>query len=144
MAFHFYTMGQKNKRIAWISKATLTFLGYFKWEKNYPSVRVPTNRNDAPRVWYVRTRTTGQKQELNFSHLICRNTNGIKVIMYTTLILSTLLTAYKKLNNLKGYKIPKLSFALEMEEQLIKYIIELYGGNPNQPPKNKNSFWNTT
>ena len=64
--------------------------------------------------------------------------------MYTTLILSTLLTAYKKLNNLKGYKIPKLSFALEMEEQLIKYVIELYGGNPNQPTKSKNSFWNTT
>lgn len=84
------------------------------------------------------------KQELNFSHLICRNTNGIRVVFYTTLILSILLTAYKKLNNLKGYKIPKLSFALELEEELIKYLIELYGGNPNQPPKGKGSFGDTT
>ena len=84
------------------------------------------------------------KQELNFSHLICRNANGIRVVFYTTLILSILLTAYKKLNNLKGYKLTKLSFALELEEELIKYLIEIYGGNPNQNPKNKTSFWNST
>jgi hypothetical protein len=49
------------------------------------------------------------KQNLNFSHLLSRNENGVKVIMYMTLITAILLIVYKKLNDLKGYKIPKLT-----------------------------------
>ncbi|QYS85995.1 IS4 family transposase [Flavobacterium oreochromis] len=72
------------------------------------------------------------KQNLNFSHLISRNLNGIKVVMYMTLIMAILLTVYKKLNNLKGYKIPKLKFANELEVLIIKDIVEKCGENPNQ------------
>lgn len=36
------------------------------------------------------------KQELNFSHLINRSENGIKVMLYATLIAATLLLVYKK------------------------------------------------
>ncbi len=72
------------------------------------------------------------KQNLNFNHLISRNLNGIKVVMYMTLIMAILLTVYKKLNNLKGYKIPKLKFAKELEVLIIKDIVEKCGGNPNQ------------
>lgn len=72
------------------------------------------------------------KQNLNFSHLITRNTNGIRVVMYMTLITAILLTVYKKLNELKGYKIPKLKFANELEVLIIKDIVEKCGGNPNQ------------
>jgi len=54
------------------------------------------------------------------------------VVLYATLIQSILLTVYKKLNNLKGYKIPKLKFSLELEEEIINYLIILYGGNHNK------------
>jgi hypothetical protein len=43
-----------------------------------------------------------------------------------------LLTAYKELNNLKGYKILKIKFVLELEEELLKEIITLCGGDPNK------------
>lgn len=72
------------------------------------------------------------KQNLNFSHLLTRDVNGIKVVMYMTLIMAILLTVYKKLNDLKGYKIPKLKFANELEVLIIKDIVERCGGNPNQ------------
>jgi hypothetical protein len=72
------------------------------------------------------------KQNLNFSHLLSRNTNGVKVIMYMTLITSILLIVYKKLNELKGYKIPKLKFAQELEVLIIKDIVEKCGGNPEK------------
>lgn len=72
------------------------------------------------------------KQNLNFSHLLSRNTNGVKVIMYMTLITAILLIVYKKLNDLKGYKIPKLKFAQELEVLIIKDIVKKCGGNPNK------------
>jgi hypothetical protein len=39
---------------------------------------------------------------------------------------------YKKMNNLKGYKIPKLKFANELEVLIIKDIVQRCGGNPSQ------------
>lgn len=72
------------------------------------------------------------KQNLNFSHLLSRNINGVKVIMYMTLITSILLIVYKKLNDLKGHKIPKLKFAQELEILIIKDIVEKCGGDPNK------------
>lgn len=84
------------------------------------------------------------KQELNFSHLLSRNENGIKVVLYTTLILSILLTVYKKQNKLKGYKIPKLKFSLELEEEIMKYLIRIHGGKINEKNTNTDAFWNTS
>lgn len=72
------------------------------------------------------------KQLLNFKHLISRNENGIKVVLYVTMIASILLTAYKKLNRLTGYKIPKLKFSNELENEIVKELIRLYGGNPEK------------
>jgi hypothetical protein len=72
------------------------------------------------------------KQNLNFSHLLSRNENGVKVIMYMTLITAILLIVYKKLNDLKGYKIPKLKFVQELEVLIIKDIVEKCGGNPDK------------
>jgi hypothetical protein len=72
------------------------------------------------------------KQNLNFSHLLSRNVNGVKVVMYMTLITAILLVVYKKLNDLKGYKIAKLKFAQELEVLIIKDIVEKCGGDPNK------------
>lgn len=70
------------------------------------------------------------KQELNFTHLISRNENGIKVMLYITLTLAIFLTVYKKLNSLEGYKIPKIQFAKELELEIIKDIVVMCGGDP--------------
>lgn len=74
------------------------------------------------------------KQELNLSHLISRDINGIKITLYLTLILAILLTVYKETNNLKGYKIPKLKFSQEIEYELMKQVVILCGGDPSKIP----------
>lgn len=79
------------------------------------------------------------KQHLNMKHLVCRTPNGIKVMIYMTLILAMLLMVYKKLNKIKGYKIAKLQFELELETEVIKTIVELCGGNPDRAPHIFNS-----
>jgi IS4 transposase len=70
------------------------------------------------------------KQQLNFSHLLSRNENGIKVVLYMTLIAAILLTAFKNANKLKGYKIPKIKLANQLEALIIEDIVVLCGGNP--------------
>lgn len=80
------------------------------------------------------------KQELNFSHLISRSKNGIQVMLYVTMILAILLTVYKKKNKLKGFKLVKLKFANELETELIKHIVIICGGNPDNPLI-KSAFW---
>jgi transposase len=70
------------------------------------------------------------KQELNFSHLISVNENGIKIILYMTLILAMLILIYKKINDF-GYKTAKRRFAMELEYIIDDYMIEQSGGDPN-------------
>jgi IS4 transposase len=57
------------------------------------------------------------KQELNFKHYFSRKWNGIQVMTYIILIASILLLAYIKLNKLKGYKIPKIKFCNELQNE---------------------------
>lgn len=70
------------------------------------------------------------KQELNFSHLISVNENGIKILLYMTLILAMLILIYKKINGF-GYKTAKRRFAMELEEIIDDYLIQYCGGDPN-------------
>jgi Transposase DDE domain len=82
------------------------------------------------------------KQELNFSHLLSRSINGIKTVLYVRMVLSILILAYKKLNQIKSTKSAKQQFALELETELMKYIVRLYGGDPDKPIlNNPNPFW---
>lgn len=46
------------------------------------------------------------KQELNLSHLVSLNKNGVEVMVYMTMIAAMFLLIYKKTNNL-GYKTAK-------------------------------------
>lgn len=71
------------------------------------------------------------KQLLNLKHLISRNENGIKVVLYVTMIAAILLQAYKKLNKLKGYKITKLKFEADLEVEIVKALVQICGGNPD-------------
>lgn len=79
------------------------------------------------------------KQHLNLNHLVSRTPNGIKVMLYMTLILAILIIVFKKLNNIGSYKIAKLQFELELEKDIIKAIVELCGGDPNKAPHLFNS-----
>ncbi|MES1225462.1 MAG: IS4 family transposase [Bacteroidota bacterium] len=72
------------------------------------------------------------KQELNFGHLINRSENGIKVMLYSTMIAAVLLIVYKDINGLKGYKIMKQRFVNDLERLLMKDFVVLCGGDPNK------------
>ena len=70
------------------------------------------------------------KQELNFSHFLSTNKNGIKIVLYITLILAILLLVYKKLNDI-GYKTAVRRFRIELDEMIMKMTIIFAGGDPN-------------
>jgi len=97
------------------------------------------NMKDAPaddiimiykRRWDIEVFFRFIKQELNFSHFISTNVNGIKVIVYMTLILSMLIHIYKKYNNV-GFKTAKRRIKIELDDLLTALIIQISGGNPN-------------
>lgn len=70
------------------------------------------------------------KQELNVSHLISLNKNGIEVILYMTLIVAMLILIYKHANNI-GYKTAKRRFKMEIRDLIIALIVVKCGGNPD-------------
>ena len=72
------------------------------------------------------------KQLLNFKHLLNRTENGIKVVLYVTMIAGVLLEAYKRSNKMSWYKIAMLKFVAEVEEEMVKELIRMYGGNPEK------------
>ncbi|MEZ4927795.1 MAG: IS4 family transposase [Saprospiraceae bacterium] len=72
------------------------------------------------------------KQEINFSHMVSRTQNGIQVMCYMTMIAAMLILIYRKINELKGFKLVKMKFAQELEFSLIKDIVLLCGGDPNR------------
>ncbi len=80
------------------------------------------------------------KQHLNVKHLVSRNINGIKVMIYMTMILAILILTYKKLNKIKGYKIAKLKVEIDLDNSIIKEIVVLCGGNPDKAKH----LWNST
>lgn len=75
------------------------------------------------------------KQHLNLTHLVARNINGIRVMIYMTLILAILLIVYKKFNKISGYKIAKFRFELELDEEIMKQVAILCGGDPDKIKK---------
>ena len=70
------------------------------------------------------------KQELNVSHLVSLNKNGIEVILYMTLIVAMLVLIYKHANDI-GYKTAKRRFKMEVRDLVIALIVVKCGGNPD-------------
>lgn len=66
------------------------------------------------------------KQELNFKNFVSISLNGIKVMLYMTLIASLLLTVYKIKNKISSYKIAKIRFKLELESEILKIMVLRY------------------
>lgn len=108
------------------SKKPLTFL------TNIESLSVSEVAAIYKQRWEIEVFFKFIKQQFNFSHLMSRNENGIKVVLYMTLISAILLTAYKRANHLKGYKIPKLKLANEIEKLIIRDIALKCGGDPDK------------
>lgn len=71
------------------------------------------------------------KQELNLSHLVSMNKNGIEVMIYMTMIASMLLLIYKKANNL-GYKTAKRRITMELRDMITAILIVFAGGDPGK------------
>jgi hypothetical protein len=84
--------------------------------------------------WEIETFFKFIKQHPNVKHLVSRNENGIKVMIYMTMILVILIIAYKKINAIKGFKIAKLKFGIELENEIIKTIVTLCEGDLDKAP----------
>lgn len=69
--------------------------------------------------WEIETFFKFIKQELNFSHLLNRSENGIRALMYLTMITAILLTIYKKTNKIVGWMVAKIKFLDELEKDLM-------------------------
>ena len=81
--------------------------------------------------WDIEVFFRFMKQELNLSHLVSLNKNGIEVMVYMTMIASMLLLIYKKANNL-GYKTAKRRIAMELRDMITAILIIFAGGNPDK------------
>lgn len=79
--------------------------------------------------WQIETMFKFLKQEMNIEHFVSRSENGIKVMMYMSLITAILIIALKKLNKISSYKIAKLRFAIELENIIIGQIVIMCGGD---------------
>lgn len=82
------------------------------------------------RRWDIEVFFRFLKQELNFTHLLSRSINGIKVMAYMTMITALLILLYRQANQLTGVKIVKIKFALELQTELIKELIIHCNGDP--------------
>lgn len=81
------------------------------------------------RRWEIEVFFRFIKQELNFKHFLSRTLNGLKSYLYMVLILSILLLIYKISNNRSGYKIVKMYFTHELENEVFAEIVKCCGGN---------------
>lgn len=81
--------------------------------------------------WDIEVFFRFMKQELNLSHLVSLNKNGIQVMVYMTMIASMLLLIYKKANNL-GYKTAKRRITMELRDMITAILIVFSGGDPDK------------
>ena len=52
--------------------------------------------------------------------MVRRDENGIRVMLYMTMILATLIIVYKKINKTKGFKMTKIKLEIELDNEMIK------------------------
>lgn len=80
------------------------------------------------RRWDIEVFFRFLKQELNFSHFLSLNDNGIQVVLYMTLITAMLVMIYKKENQL-GYKTAIRRMGIELESLIMAIIVIQSGGD---------------
>ena len=82
------------------------------------------------RRWDIEVFFRFVKQELNVSHLVSLNKNGIEVMLYMTLIVAMLILIYKHSNDI-GYKTAKRRFNMELRNLIISMIVVDCRGDPS-------------
>jgi hypothetical protein len=70
------------------------------------------------------------KQELNFKHIFSTKINGLKIMLYMTLIVAMLVLVYKKVNNL-GYKLAMFQLFYQLDDIYGEMLVKRLGGDPN-------------
>lgn len=80
------------------------------------------------RRWDIEVFFRFLKQELNFSHFLSTSENGIKIILYMTLITAMLIMIYKRENEL-GYDMAKFCFRTEMNDWVTALAVYFSGGD---------------
>jgi IS4 transposase len=70
------------------------------------------------------------KQELNFKHVFSTKINGLKIMLYMTMIVAMLILVYKKANNL-GYKLAMFQLFYQLDDIWGEMLVERLGGDPN-------------
>lgn len=80
------------------------------------------------RRWDIEVFFRFLKQELNFSHFISLNDNGMQVVMYMTMITAMMAMIYKKENKI-GYKTSIRRMRIELENLAIAIIVVKSGGD---------------
>lgn len=81
------------------------------------------------RRWDIEVFFKHIKQEFGFKHLLSRNENGIQVMLYMTLIAAMLISVYRSINAIEGFKIAKLWFISELDEEIMRIIVQMCQGN---------------
>lgn len=79
------------------------------------------------------------KQNLNFSHLLSTNANGMQIVLYMTLMTYLLIMVYKRENeNLHNgerkffFKIAKMRMQFELQDWIVKLNVIISGGKPDE------------
>lgn len=80
------------------------------------------------RRWDIEVFFRFLKQELNFSHFLSLNENGIQVVLYMTLITAMLVMIYKRENEI-GYKTATRRMGIELENLILAIIVVQSGGD---------------
>lgn len=80
------------------------------------------------RRWDIEVFFRFLKQELNFSHFLSLNENGIQVVLYMTLITAMLVMIYKRENEL-GYKTAVRRMGIELENLIMAIVVVQSGGD---------------
>lgn len=80
------------------------------------------------RRWDIEVFFRFLKQELNFSHFLSMNENGIQIVMYMTHITAMLVMIYKRENQV-GYTTAVRRMSIELEALIMAIIVIESGGD---------------
>jgi hypothetical protein len=95
---------------------------------NTLNLRAETVAQMYRRRWDIEVWFRFLKRELNFSHFLSLNENGIQTVLYMTLIVAMPIIIYKEKNQV-GYKTAKRRMEIEMQKLVIAIAVVQSGGD---------------
>jgi hypothetical protein len=95
---------------------------------NVPDIPADTIALMYKRRWDIEVFFRFLKQELNFSHFLSLNENGIRVVLYMTLITAMPVMIYKRENEI-GFKTAVRRMGIELENLIMAILVVESGGD---------------